>query len=76
VQSTVDICSIHDAILARGAAHRDIRRIYFNIPVRCTLPASINIFTTNILRLCRFLIAKHPTTNGFYRREKLGISSL
>jgi hypothetical protein len=35
------------------------------ISVRCTLPAFINFFTTNILWLCRFLIAKDPTANRF-----------
>jgi len=37
----------------------------YNIPVRCTLPASIVFITTNILRLCRFLIAKDPSIEVF-----------
>jgi hypothetical protein len=49
----VDICSIQVAIRAKGAVHRNI-----NIPVRCTLPASIILFTTTVLQHCRFLIDK------------------
>jgi hypothetical protein len=40
VQRTVDIYSINHTIRPKGAAHRNIGTIVYDITVRCTLPAS------------------------------------
>jgi len=39
----------------------------YNIPVRCTLSASIVFITITILRLCRFLKDKKPLNDVLYR---------
>lgn len=53
VQSPGDICRLYyGAILTRVVEHRDMG-IHFIISVHCTLHAYINVFATNILRLCR-----------------------
>lgn len=70
VQSTGDICRLYDAILTRGAEHRDMG-IHFIISVRCTLHAYINFFATNILRLCRIFAFSLPSfsllTKSWYK---------
>ena len=60
----LDICSIYDAIHTRGAEHRNIDTYLF-VVLRCAAPYQLlsTFFTTNILRLCRFLIANDPTAN-------------
>jgi len=44
------------------------------IPVRCTLPSFIVFFSTNILRLCRFLIAEILAVEEFKLNKLLSIS--
>jgi hypothetical protein len=53
-----------DAKHAKGAEHRNIGNyLYYYGALHLT--GFHQIFSTNILRLCRFLIARDPTASGF-----------